>query len=163
MRISLKELLKKLEVTQEMLPYETVPWTVYDADQGITCSAEVRMGPDKQELEAEIQIIHDEKPADGPRMKQIAAIIARPVGDQNWNVLSFTLEGQPFQSIYNWQEKCCHFFGACARFLDLDQIPDFEALKEQELTDENAGGSGQGSSRKAPKIRNVMGMKNKGF
>lgn len=41
-------------------PYETQPWMMYDEEQGITCSAEVRIGPGAQDLEAEIQFLYDD-------------------------------------------------------------------------------------------------------
>ena len=60
MRVSLKELLEKLGVRHEMAAYETHPWFLYDEEKGITCNAEVRMGPGLGDLEAEVQILRDE-------------------------------------------------------------------------------------------------------
>jgi hypothetical protein len=43
MRVDLKTLLDKLGVGYVMSPYETCPWSAYDGEKGITCSAEVRI------------------------------------------------------------------------------------------------------------------------
>ena len=60
MREPLKTVLEKLGVDYELAAYETCPWLHYDEEQGITCSAEVRMGPGAQDMEAEIQFFFDE-------------------------------------------------------------------------------------------------------
>lgn len=66
MRVTLDKLLEKLAVDRVLLPYETQPWFFYDSDQGITCSAEVRMGPGGDDLEAEIQFLYDIPPEPPP-------------------------------------------------------------------------------------------------
>jgi len=59
MRIPLQKLSEQLGLERALHPYETQPWVHYDEDLGITCSAEVRMGPSGEELEAEIQFLYD--------------------------------------------------------------------------------------------------------
>lgn len=59
MRLPLEELMEKLGVDHVMSPYETRPWMHYDEEKGITCSAEVRMGPAYEDLETEVQFLHD--------------------------------------------------------------------------------------------------------
>jgi len=60
MRVPLKELMEKLNVGYELSPYETCPWMFYDTDKGITCSAEVRVGPGGSDIEAEVQFMMDD-------------------------------------------------------------------------------------------------------
>ncbi|HBH26641.1 MAG TPA: hypothetical protein DDX54_04490 [Rhodospirillaceae bacterium] len=60
MRLSLKALCDKLAVGRTLHPYETQPWAHYDAERGLTCSAEVRGGPGLEDVEAEIQLVRDE-------------------------------------------------------------------------------------------------------
>lgn len=60
MRLALQEFLQKLGVNHVLSPYETQPWLHYDEAQGITCSAEVRMGPGGDDIEAEIQFFKDD-------------------------------------------------------------------------------------------------------
>ena len=50
MRYELKNLMEKLGVNRVLAPYETQPWLHYDPARGISCSAEVRMGPDSQDI-----------------------------------------------------------------------------------------------------------------
>lgn len=64
MRVELQELLEKLGVNYVLSPYETMPWMHYDEVKGITCSAEVRMGPTAEDVEAEIQLFRDEDSED---------------------------------------------------------------------------------------------------
>ncbi len=60
MRVELKKLLETLGVGHVLSPYETFPWFHYDPVKGVTCSAEVRMGPGGDDVEAEIQLLYDE-------------------------------------------------------------------------------------------------------
>jgi hypothetical protein len=60
MRISLENLMEKLGVGRILTPYEAEPWLLYDEDRGITCSAEVRVGPGYEDIETEIQFLFDE-------------------------------------------------------------------------------------------------------
>jgi len=64
MRVELEEMLEKLGVNYVLSPYETMPWVHYDETKGITCSAEVRMGPTAEDVEAEIQLLRDEDSED---------------------------------------------------------------------------------------------------
>lgn len=50
----------KLGVDRTLYPYETQPWYFYEPEEGITCSAEVRMGPGGDDLETEVQFLKDE-------------------------------------------------------------------------------------------------------
>jgi hypothetical protein len=60
MRVEIKKLCEKLGVDRILAPYETQPWAYYDSERGLTCSAEARMNPNGDELEAEIQFVYDE-------------------------------------------------------------------------------------------------------
>lgn len=59
--------MEKLNVGRNLSPYETQPWFFYHEESGITCSAEVRVGSDGTDLEAEIQFVYDE---DGPALEE---------------------------------------------------------------------------------------------
>lgn len=156
MRVTLKDLMDRLAVGYVLGPYETYPWSCYNAEKGMTCSAEVRMGPDADEVEAEIQIMYDTPPAGKSAMEQICYIHSRPgSGDGLWEILALRLKGEPLkEEIYNWQEKSCTFFAAVARALAMDEIPDIDELIEdifhnyERFHDQYGGGGG-----KSPKIR----------
>jgi hypothetical protein len=60
MRWDYKELMEKLGIDRELLAYESQPWMFYDDEKQITCSAEVRVGPDNSDVEAEVQFLMDE-------------------------------------------------------------------------------------------------------
>lgn len=59
MRLTVAKICEKLGLDRALMPYETQPWLHYDEDKGITCSAEVRMGPSGDDLEMEIQFLYD--------------------------------------------------------------------------------------------------------
>ncbi|AEP08551.1 hypothetical protein [Micavibrio aeruginosavorus] len=155
MRETFRNMMDRLGVGYELSPYETYPLTVYDPATGATCSAEIRMGMDPNECEAEIQLMVD-IPAEGqPPMQQVIWFQCKPVVGADWDVVNARLKGDPIdREIYNWEEKCCNFFGAVARFMKLDQMPDIDALIEEEFHsrerfhDQYGGGGG-----KSPKIR----------
>lgn len=176
MRVTLKALLEKLGVGHVLSPYETHPWFYYDAERGITCSAEVRMGPASEDIEAEIQFLYDEgkEPAptnDGKPQKpvipdvpvQIMRMRALPT-DNQWTPVDLHVKGEDFNNkIFNWEEKGCNFFRACAESLQMSMIPDIDELIKRELDDDDDFGGGRSGriGRKSPKIKpaQLLGMK----
>lgn len=156
MRVTLKDLMDRLAVGVVLGPYETYPWSCYDGEKGMTCSAEVRMSADADEVEAEIQMMYDAPPAGKAPMEQVCYVQVRPGGtDGLWEVLNLRLKGEPLkEEVYNWQEKSCTFFAAVARALAAEEIPDIDELIEdifhnyERFHDQYGGGGG-----KSPKIR----------
>jgi len=71
MRCVIKELMDHLGVGYILSAYETSPWSAHDDDEGLTCSAEVRMGAQGDELEAEIQFMYDDPKPDQKAIEQI--------------------------------------------------------------------------------------------
>lgn len=155
MQVSLKDLMDKMGVGRELGPYETQPWSCYDGDKGITCSAEVRMGPDGNEIEAEAQMMYDTPPEGKAPMEQVCHIHALPAKDGQWGVTALRIRGEPFgEGIYDWESKCCDFFSALVQNLIMDEIPDIDELiddafhNNESFHDQDGGGGG-----KSPKIR----------
>ena len=156
MRVTLKDLMDRLAVGYVLGPYESFAWSHYDTDKGMTCSAEVRMGADNDEVEAEIQMVHDTPPDGTPGMEHICYIRCAPgAADGMWEVMTLRLKGEPLkEDVYNWQEKSCQFFMAVTRALVGEQIPDIDELIEdifhnyERFHDQYGGGGG-----KSPKIR----------
>lgn len=163
MQVNIDELMNKLGVGFVLGPYQTMPWSYTDVEAGVTCSAEVRMGPDGEEIEAEAQMMYDDPPEGVRPMEQICYIRAAPSKDGQWSVGLLRIRGEPYgQDIYNWEEKCCDFFAGLVRSLQLDEIPDIDELLDdafhggERFADQYGGGGG-----KSPKIRagQVLGMK----
>lgn len=171
MRMALKELMEKLGVNRVLQPYETQPWLHYDAGQGITCSAEVRMGPGGDDVETEIQFLKDEtedqdsgETATGNGTEQIMRMRIEPVASNEWTTKSLRVKGEDFANkIYNWEEKGCDFFRAVIEALQMGELPDIDALIDKELSDDDGFGGGRRGriGRKSPKIKpaQLLGMK----
>lgn len=187
MRVELQELLDALGVDRILSPYETQPWYHYDAEQGITCSAEVRMGPDSDDLEAEIQFVYDEPQEEiieteeeedsksgsssggepETRMityKQIMLMRALPVRDDLWSPRMLFVKGKDFTNAFgDWDKKSCEFFKACIGALLMSEIPDVDELIEKELSDSDRWGGGRSGriGRKSPNVKPgaLLGMK----
>ncbi|NCT40168.1 MAG: hypothetical protein GW778_00700 [Alphaproteobacteria bacterium] len=83
MRVTLEELLQKLGVNYVLSPYETMPWVHYDEAKGITCSAEVRMGPTSEDVEAEIQLLRDEDSEDDEEGEKGGGVGSMEIPDPN--------------------------------------------------------------------------------
>ncbi|MCI5059662.1 MAG: hypothetical protein MRY79_01175 [Alphaproteobacteria bacterium] len=163
MRIELKELLDKLGVGYILSAYETCPWAASDDETGVTCSAEVRMNNDGNELEAEMQIMRD-NPAEGESpLEQIFFMLAKPATDNKWDVKTTRVQGQDNpDNLYNWHEKAAAFFLACVTELKMGKIPDIEEIMARELRDgESFGGMMGGGGSKSPKLKGaqLLGMK----
>ncbi len=175
MRIGLDKLLEKLGVSRVLSPYETQPWVYYDAEKGITCSAEVRMGPNREDVEAEIQFLKDEDGGDGDEgsdgtqsgsggRQQIMHMRATPLNDGQWSPVSLRVKGKDYVGeIYDWEGKGCNFFRACIEAVSMSVLPDVDALIEKELNDDESWGGGKRGKigRKSPSIKPgaLLGMK----
>jgi len=175
MRIALDKLLEKLGVSHTLSPYETHPWFLYNEERGITCSAEVRMGPGGDDLEAEIQLLHDEKDEeeeghqDGDNetttggREQIMWMRAQPSHDSQWSPKKLRIKGKDYvNAFHDWEGKGCDFFLSCVEALQMNELPDIDALIEEKMKEDKFGGGGRGKiGRKSPKIKPgaLMGMK----
>ncbi|MEM8833766.1 MAG: hypothetical protein AAGB32_04415 [Pseudomonadota bacterium] len=163
MRATLKELTDKLGVGYVLSAYETCPWSAYDDEQEMSCSAEVRMDSDAEELEAELQIMRDD-PKEGEKpIEQIYHMTARPAVSNKWDVKIAILKGEnKAETVYGWEEKTVNFFHACVQELKMGKIPDFDAIIEKEVNKkERFGDKAGGGGNKSPKIKpeRVMGIK----
>ena len=171
MRIPLEELMEKLAVNRVLSPYETQPWMMYDDDTSITCSAEVRMGPQGEDIEAEIQFLYDEDATipelfveDGFDEEELEALpedhvktplihdgrmqvmIARaaPVAQENWGFSNMTIKGIEYASkFHDWEGKGCEFFTACIQAINMGELPDIDAFIKRLMKDDSFGGSGR--------------------
>lgn len=164
MRIALQELLEKLGVRHILSPYETQPWFFYEEDKGLTCSAEVRMGPGSADLDAEIQVLKDEDSGEDGGREQIMIMRAKPTLQGLWAPQSLTVKGKEYTNeIHDWEGRGCSFFKACIQAMQMNQMPDFDELIKRELPDDDWGGGGSRGKigRKAPKIKpaQLLGMK----
>lgn len=146
--------MEKLGVGRDLNPYETQPWVHYDEDEGIHCSAEVRVEGDGVTAEAELQFMYDDPPQGKPAVEQICKIQANVTTDNLFEVKKLLIYREDKAGdIYNWEEKCCNFFRACVREIKAGRLPDIEMLLEREMRDSGRMGDkwGEGSS-KSPKI-----------
>ena len=163
MRLPLSDLMALLGVPHTLSAYETYPWSVSDASTGQTCSAEVRMGPDGDDVEAEIQVMFDDPQPDQPQVQQLLWLRAVPHTAQVWMMTGFRLRGEAQgNELYDWETKSANLFRACVNDLQRGMIPDFDAHVEQEIrSKERFGDQRGGGSGKSPKIRagQVLGLK----
>lgn len=163
MRVIFKELMDKLGVGYELSAYETCPWSAYDEEKDLTCSAEVRMNNDGDEIEAELQILRGQ-PAEGELMiEQVFWLIGKPAIAGKWDVSAVKIKGDGSEDgTHNFYEKAVNFFLGCVQELKMNKIPNIDEILEREMKnkDRYGGGAGGGSS-KAPKIKPqaLLGMK----
>lgn len=159
MRASLPDLLYSLGVNHVMTSYETFPWSCTDSTSGQTCSAEVRMGPDGQDIEAEIQIVFDNPPEGSPAIMQWLWLRATPHSNsqpqENWSVTHLRIKNEDWNNkVYDWETKSIGLFRAVIISIDRGLIPDFDDLVEKEMrAKERFGDQRGGGAGKSPKIR----------
>jgi len=174
MRLELVKLLEKLGVSHKLSPYETHPWLVYDEEKRVTCSAEVRMGPSGEDIEAEIQLLHDEKEEDeggeeegtvsSSGREQILWMRCEPIIQDQWTVKLLRIKDKDYvNEFHDWEAKGCEFFLSCVESLQMGELPDFDSLIEDKMKDDSMWGGGRRGKigRKSPKVKPgaLMGMK----
>lgn len=78
----------------------------------------------------------------GPQ--QIFIMRIMPMKDGLWSPDLMMVKGENFvNKIYDWEGKGCDFFSACIQALQMEELPDVDALIEKELQDESEGGRGK--------------------
>jgi hypothetical protein len=167
MREPLEKILQHLAVGRVLSPYETMPWVHYDEATNCTCSAEVRMGSDGRDIEAEVQLLGDDDSDDGSDdggLQQMLWLRAQPVTDNMWEIKGLLVKGKSYvNEFHGWEEKGCRFFCSCVESIRMEEIPDFEALVGSTMVDDAAKGGGSSGriGRKSPNINQsaVLGMK----
>ena len=166
MRCVIKELMDHLGVGYILSAYETSPWSAHDDDEGLTCSAEVRMGAQGDELEAEIQFMYDDPKPDQKAIEQIFWLLAKPATGEKWDIKTAKVKGEnKSEDIFQWEEKSVEFFHACVQELIIGNIPDIDSIYERIINRKDKfSGSRGGGGRKAPKIKpaHTPGMKGGG-
>ena len=187
MREKLDKFLGKLAVSYVLSPYETMPWSHYDEEKGITCSAEVRMGPDNEDVEAEIQFLYDEQPEEEDEedkssssgeeddkkpfknpiingREQILWMRAMPALEDQWSPKMLRIKGKDYvNEFHGWEEKGCEFFSSCVQAIQMGELPDVDEMIEDKMKDDSWGGGGRRGrvGKKSPKIKpaQLLGMK----
>jgi len=163
MRVDVKELMDKLGVGYLMGPYETCPWSAYDAAKGITASAEVRMNNEGNEVEAELQFMYDAPEPGKPPMEQMIWIFAKPIAQGKWSPVHLKIKGQDEPpEVYEWETKGCALFNACVQEIKMDNVPDIDDMVEKHMGgDERFRDARRGGGSKAPKIKPqaLLGLK----
>lgn len=173
MRVELEEMLKKLGVNYVLSPYETMPWVHYDEKKQMTCSAEIRMGPTAEDVEAEIQLLRDDDAEDeeedgdsqigsmeipdpedenkvsanivkpGER-KQVMWMRADAAVQNQWGPKMLRINDKDYvNAFHDWEGKGCDFFRACIESLQMGQIPDFDDLIDENMKDDSFYGGGR--------------------
>ena len=178
MREKLDKFLEKLAVNYVLSPYETMPWSHYDEAQGLTCSAEVRMGPGGDDIEAEIQFLYDDTEyqedtdtssgsnGDGSATipsapiihgrQQILTMRAEPVTGEEWSPKTLHIKGKNFvNEFHDWDVKGCELFSSCVQSIMMGEIPDIDTLIGEKMVDDSWSGGGRRGKvgRKSPKIK----------
>lgn len=164
MRLPLNKFLEKLGVGHTLSPYETYPWFLYDEARGVTCSAEVRMGPGGDDVEAEIQFLHDEMEDGTGSREQVMWMRAVPAIPGEWTPKLLRIKGKDYvNAFHDWESKGCEFFLSCISAIQVGEMPDIDALVESKMQDDSdqAGGGRGRIGRKSPKIKTsqLLGMK----
>lgn len=155
MRASLSETMEKLGVGYTLSPYETCPWAASDLMSAVTFSGEVRMSPDGNEIECELQLLNDNPEAGKPSLEQLLWMQITPFTADIWTVKNLRIRNESWNNkVYAWEEKACNLFRACVTELGLGNVPDFDELVEREfLSKERFGDQRGGGAGKSPKIR----------
>ncbi|MBL4589855.1 MAG: hypothetical protein JKY11_07255 [Alphaproteobacteria bacterium] len=155
MKEELKDLLEQLGVGYILNGYQTHPCSYMDHDAGQTCSGEVRMGPDEDEFEVELQMMYDTPPEGKRSLEQLMYMIGKKQSDGKWDIKVLKIKNEDKKdSISGWVVKACKLFRTCTKKMMADEMPDFDDLLGSIFKESSkfGGSTGQGGG-KQPKIR----------
>ena len=153
MAYSLEELMTKFGVTYNLSPYQTCPWSIYDEDKDITCSAEVRMEPTGKHVEAEIQLLYTDPPEGKSALDQVL-LVKCSLRSGKWQLDDAIIRGDnSFSKTPRWADKICNFFRICVQDIGIGEFPDIEKYMKRELKREKEGDRSGGGSSKSPDIQ----------
>lgn len=155
MRATLEEVMENLGVGYTLSPYETCPWAASDLMTGQTFSAEVRMSPDGNEIECELQLMSENPEPGKLPFETLMWMQLNPFVQDKWSVKNLRVRNEVWNGkVYGWEEKSCNLFRACVTELALGNVPDFDELLDREVTSrERFGDQRGGGAGKSPKIR----------
>jgi hypothetical protein len=163
MRADVKQVCDMLGVGYVLSPYDTCPWSAYDAEKGVTATGIVSMNSEGNEIEAEIQFLYDKPEAGKPSFERMCLMTCRPITGGMWSAVSLEIKGKDeANSVYEWETKGCAFFAACVQEIKMGFIPDIDAIYEREMKKSEKFNDGrQGTTSKAPKIKPnaLLGLK----
>lgn len=168
MRETLQNMMKNFGVPKLLSAYEAYPWIFYDEDSGRTCSAEIRMGPNLSDMEAEIQLFSDDGDDEGEgeseegALGQIMLMRAVPSSDGMWSPKYLKIKDVDYTNkIYDWEGKGCQFFRSTVEAVLMGSIPNFDDMIDEKMQDSEKGGGATGRiGRKSPNAKNaISGMK----
>lgn len=168
MNADLKKMCQKLGVERALSPYESQPWSVFDPVKSATMSAEVRLSGDGLELEAEIQIVRDSPESGEAPFEQLYYLRAVPVNHSYFSIKTLHLKGEnKVDAISGWEDKACSLFRAVGRRLEMEEVPEFDKIMDEEFSERSGyGGQGGEGGGRSPKLRSeqLLGMKHgRGF
>jgi len=155
MRLELQELLERLGVGYILGGYQTHPWSHMDFDSGQTCSAEVRMGPDEDEIEVELQMMYDTPPQGKLPLEQLMFMVGKRMSDGKWEIKTLRIKNEnKVDAISGWTMKACQLFRECTKKMLSAQMPDFDDLFNDIFSEGSSrgGSTGEGGG-KQPKIK----------
>lgn len=155
MRKTYKEVMNMLSVPKVLGAYETWPWSHFDEATQTSMCAEVRVSPDNDQVEAEIQIIRD-APEDGELPFECCLwLVVEEKKDNQWCTTAMTKKGEPYgQDVYDWEQRSTKVFSRCAVLLNQGTLPNFDEIFEEEFKSSDRFGAkgGEGGS-KSPIVR----------
>lgn len=155
MRVTLQEVMEKLGVGYTLSPYETCPWAASDIMADKTFSGEVRMNPEGDEVECELQLLSENPETGDSTIEHLLWMQIMPFIQESWSVKNLRIRGENWNNkVYGWEEKSCNLFRACITELALGNVPDFDEMLDREmLSRERFGDQRGGGGGKSPKIR----------
>ncbi len=168
MQVTKQELMNKLGVGRVLGPYENCPWMVCDEEGSVTCNAEVSAGTDNMDdIYAAVDVMYETPPEGKPPADHVFQLCAYHSNAGNWTIRKVSVRGEALdETISNWPEKSCNFFGAVVQSLKQGIIPDIDELLDQELFKKERGADQYGGGgKKAPKIEanQLLTPKGRGF
>ena len=155
MPMPVKEYLSKMGIDHPLHPYETVPWSHYDADEEITANADIAMNAGGDEIEAELLYIRDNPDEGQAPVELMMWMKIIPYNKEDWKTAALKVKGEDHAGkTYDWEVNACDVFRKCKNLIQAGQIPDFDDIFEQEFFKGGSGGrrGGRGGGKKSPKI-----------
>lgn len=155
MKATAQQLSDHLGLDAPLGPYDSRMWSADDNDKGLTCTAQVAVNAEGDEMDVTIDITHFTPKPDTPMNEQFMVFHIKQDINKKWSPDILRIKREIYHGKhYDWEKKACDLFVTVTASLARNAVPDFDELLERFFKAGDGFGSGTaGGGKRNPTIK----------